>query len=65
MAGTSDGGKKAAQTLRKRIGKKQLSALRSKAASTGGRGYFGYLKEHDPEKLKAIIAKREANRKAK
>lgn len=65
MAGTSAGGKRAAITTRKRLGKKKLSALRSKAGKASGRGYFGKLKEEDPAKLRQIIAEREAKRKAK
>lgn len=65
MAGTTEGGKKAAITTRKRLGKRKLSELRRKAAQSGGRGYFGKLKEENPEKLREIIAAREARRKAK
>jgi hypothetical protein len=65
MAGTTQGGKKAAVTTRKKLGTKRFNEIRVKGGKTRGRGYFGYLKEHNPAKLRQIIADREAKRKAK
>lgn len=57
MAGTSDGGKKAADTIKKKLGKdhyRKLGAMGGKVGRTGG---FAYLAKHNREKLIEISRK--------
>jgi len=53
---------------RQKYGKDYSAEMRRRASlrkTHGFYNYFGYLKEHDPDRFKQIIADREANRRAK
>lgn len=48
-------GKKAAETAKERYGEDFHKRLAARGGSQKTRGYFGYLKEEDPEGLKELV----------
>ena len=58
-------GKKAADTKRQKYTPEEIAAQKRRGGSQSTPGGFGYMKMHDPERFKQIIAQREARRKAK
>jgi hypothetical protein len=62
---TRGNGKKSAETIRNRYTPEQIHEQKAKGGKVSTPGGFGYMKKHDPERFKKIIAEREARRKAK
>ena len=54
MTSNSEAAGKATKTRKDRYGSDYYSRIGSMGARLGTRGYFGYLKAKDPEKLKEI-----------
>lgn len=62
MAGTPEGGRKAAITRRQNYSKEQISEMNRKGGYASSGGGFAWMKKHDPVRFRQIIAERASKR---